>query len=650
MISSAGWSRLSQTAPLFREQEMAPPQKLLADIVADFAALRAAYGKAGLFDDATPGSAAAKLFGGGEDIGRFRRTFLLLDALIRQRVAWLVLDGGRVRHVAVFGGNNVGKSTIVNILAGRALADVSPEGGHTRHPQVFVHDPDRLFGRNPYAFQGFAAVTAGAATDTRCDCYIVSRLDHAVIPADIALWDTPDCDAVGSARYVGAVVETITAADVLIYVTSVEKYTVEQLVEWLFQLHDAGIPIVECLNKTARKDRAAVIQQQSEFVFPVMARLLGLPAPAPAIIALRNLMEGEESDLWGPEHPEAGRLREEVLSAVGKANRADAGHKALIYVLRYLDQGLDPVRMEIAATQHWAAAVNAAVEGFVASYERGYLTSDTVIEPISRLNVQILELLDPDIPGLKQTMAAIRWVTRWPARLILAIGRQVYSVIFNGNARNDAPLPPELKAYSEAHIQLLNTLGRRIDAERAAPRHHPFWDALAEEWQERLQDLSKNFGDRVALHMQRTEAEITAAARDIFETLRQRPATLKALQGIRVAANVGGALVGIFLPVKGGFVFDLLEEAVIAPTMMSAAEAATSTLAQNYVTGRRDAVVQKLKRDARDMAETLYAEPLRAIAQGAMAHAGALGVDAEILRRLPDNLRRLQAELTRGSR
>ncbi len=629
---------------------MNTPEQLLADIVADLAALRAAYGRYGLFGDIVAGSSAARLLGGGEDVGRFRRLFLMLDALVRHRVARLVADGGALRHVAVFGGNNVGKSTVVNILAEGAVAGVSPEGGYTRHPQVFAAPPTRLFGDNPYAFRGFTAVEARLMPDAGGDCYVVTRLDHAAMPADVALWDMPDCDAVGSARYAGAVVETVAAADVLVYVTSIEKYTVEQLVEWLFQLHDAGIPIVECLNKTARKDRATVVRRQKDFVFPTMARQLGLPAPEPRIVALRNMVEGEESDLWGPEHPEAGQLREEVLSALAKADHTAAGHRALTCVLRRLDDGLVPLRMEIAARQHWTEAVGVAVEGFVTSYQRGYLTSETVIEPISRLNLQILELLDPDIPGLKQTMAAIRWVTRWPARLILAIGRSVFSVLFNNGAGNDVPLPPELKAYSQAHVQLLNALGRRIEAERASPRHHPFWDALAEEWQAQLQDLTTKFGARIAAHMRRTEAEIKAAARDIVATLEQRPATLKALQGARVAANVGGALVGIFLPIKGSFVFDLIEEAVITPTMISAAEAATSTLAQRYVTGRRDEVVEKLKRDAHDIAETLYAEPLLTLAEGAMARAGALGVDREILERLPGNLRQLQAELARGRR
>src|ERR1700739_2755554 len=108
---------------------MARPQKLLADIVADFATLRAAYEKVGLLKDVVPGSSAWKLVGGGQDIDRFRREFLLLDRLVRNRVARLVVDGGAVRHVAVFGGNNVGKSTVVNILAKGVVASVSPEGG-----------------------------------------------------------------------------------------------------------------------------------------------------------------------------------------------------------------------------------------------------------------------------------------------------------------------------------------------------------------------------------------------------------------------------------------------------------------------------------------------------------------------------------------
>jgi len=40
----------------------------------------------------------------------------------------LVLDRHRPRRIAVFGGNNVGKSSVVNILAAASIAGMSPEG------------------------------------------------------------------------------------------------------------------------------------------------------------------------------------------------------------------------------------------------------------------------------------------------------------------------------------------------------------------------------------------------------------------------------------------------------------------------------------------------------------------------------------------
>ena len=175
------------------------------------------------------------------------------------------------------------------------------------------------------------------------------------------------------------------AADIVIYVTTVEKYTVRHIVEWLFDLHDAGIWIIECINKTPRRDRETVIRKQQNDVFPRMAEQLGLPPPAPGIIALGNMTEGEESDLWGPEHVEAEHLRHAVFSSVPNSEEATAGSRALAFILRRLDKGLEPVRMEIEARRQWTTAVTDAVDGFVASYERSYLTSATVIEPISRL-------------------------------------------------------------------------------------------------------------------------------------------------------------------------------------------------------------------------------------------------------------------------
>src|SRR6185437_3457767 len=235
--------------------------ELLAEIVSDLGVLRAAYSTAGLLDDIGPN--ANRLLEDG-DGPRFRREFLFVDAVVRHRVAWLALCCGALRHIAVFVGNNVGKSTVVNILAASPIAHTSPEGGHTVYAQAFVASELSLFGQNRYAFQGFVEAAPEAFVGPELAGFTKSRISSAALPQDVAIWDTPDCDAVGSSRYLAQVVEAVAAADVVVYVTSGERYAVEHLLEWVFLLHDA-------------------IDGQIKRIFPLMAERLGLPAPTPII-------------------------------------------------------------------------------------------------------------------------------------------------------------------------------------------------------------------------------------------------------------------------------------------------------------------------------------------------------------------------------
>ncbi|PPQ36232.1 GTPase [Rhodopila globiformis] len=615
-------------------------EALFSSIVADLETVRSACEQAGLPAESGPGSTAWTLLGGAEEADRFRREALMLGALMRLRVARLVFQRSGPRHLVVFGGNNVGKSTVVNILAAASVAGTSPEGGHTRHAEAFSMSEGPLFAWNPYAFAHFRQVPPAALENADFDCYAVAPIASDVLPPDVVLWDSPDCDAVGSIRYLAAVVEAVAAADVVVYVTSVEKYAVADLVEWVFDLSDAGIPILECVNKTSRKDRSLLVQRQAEDVFPAVARRTGLRQPDIPVVALRYMTEGEEPDLWGEDHPEATDLRDAALSRLAERHEVEEARAALRSVRRRLDHVLEPARREHAVRATWRAAVRDAVAGFVRTYEAEYLSGESVIEPFKQLNATLLEMLNPDIPIMAGAIRGLRAVQRIPTRLLQAAARG-FASLFNEADHADSKLAPELKAYAMAHRSLLASLFETIAAERRAYHHHPFWDRLSDEWDRRTVRLADDFSQATVLHMERTDAEIKAAAADVLRALQQRPNVLTLLKMARVSLDVSGLLVGFAIPGHGSVAHDLLQDVVIAPAMLGATGFAASSAVEGYVAQRRAEIIDKLRADAREMADTLYVQPLEQLGDAIMASIGALGIDQALLDRLPADLRRL---------
>jgi hypothetical protein len=221
----------------------------------------------------------------------------------------------------------------------------------------------------------------------------------------------------------------------------------------------------------------------------------------------------------------------------------------------------------------------------------------------------------------------------------------MFSLLPGDDEEQTNKLPPELKAYSDAHMFVLNKLGAMIDNSSKVPRRHPFWDALSAAWTEELRPLSEQFGERIQRHMAETDAEVKETAREIYQTLEQQPFLLNTLRSVRVTANVAGAMLGFVIPHGGGVALDLLEEAVLAPLLMTGVEAATAGAVESFVSDRRKRLVEKLRRDARHIAAELYRDPLLEIANMVMKKTGALGVDKETIERLPGTLKQLQTQL-----
>jgi hypothetical protein len=233
---------------------------------------------------------------------------------------------------------------------------------------------------------------------------------------------------------------------------------------------------------------------------------------------------------------------------------------------------------------------------------------------------------------------------RWPSRLILNVGRQVLAV-FNDGSGPEKQVSGEAKAYSIAHTELLSTLGGLIDRARTDHHYHPFWDAVAREWDDQVKTLTANFGATIQKHMQETDRRIQEAAADIFLSLKQRPNLLRVLTVAKVSSDVAGVVIGFHVPTHGHIVYDLLEDTLVVPLLLAGVETSTETAVASYVGKRRRALAEALRQQAHEIARRVYMRPLLAIGETALRAAGTMGIEDELLTRLPESLRQLSQTL-----
>jgi hypothetical protein len=126
--------------------------------------------------------------------------------------------------------------------------------------------------------------------------------------------------------------------------------------------------------------------------------------------------------------------------------------------------------------------------------------------------------------------------------------------------------------------------------------------------------------------------------------LRTRPNLLKTLQGARVFATVGGIMVSFAVPHGGSLVYELLEESFLIPLLAVGVDTAAQGAIAAFVKKCEMDLIAKLKQDAMMNALRLYGDAVNHVAELAKARAGTLGVDPDVLRRLPEELRQLAGE------
>jgi len=575
---------------------------------------------------------------GGADTDAFLSALTLARAALRLVAS--PAAAARPPQLAVIGPTQAGKSTVVNLLLGRAVAGVSPLAGFTVHPQAFHALPQPATPAPPVTLcddppaapsdgwlgavlPGWARVAAsGLRRDERPACACTAVAAPTAELAGSVTRDTPDFDSLAAHRYRAGLLEIGAAADAYVLVVSKEKYADQAVWNVVRLLEPLGRPLVVVLNKVS-DDAAAVLTRA---VGERLAEQAGGWGRVPVVV----LPFDPAIEARGAALPAVDALRDAVAAALRTPRgRHAAGVCALLR--RHWDDWTAPLRVEHAALDEWRACVEGRLAALLAAYERGYLEHPERYEDFRRATAELLVLLE--LPKVGRGIAAVRQGVTWLPRQLLARGRAWLE-------RNPRP-PTRARPASQAFLvdeldQLLS--GLQAEAQRRAvpsAADGPLWQALAHELTTTAEPLTTRLhADIDALTPVQARAVQTAANR-LYSALQERPAVLNSLRTARLALDLAGLVVAV----KTGGV--PLTELLWAPPMF----ALTSLLTEGALGTYMRHVAADLKRAQLDLVRTQLVD---AAVRPALHGLTAQLTDERLFGITPDELAAAAAALTRA--
>ncbi|MFP5213237.1 MAG: hypothetical protein ACLGPL_07645, partial [Acidobacteriota bacterium] len=243
--------------------------------------------------------------------------------------------------VVFIGGTGTGKSTIFNALCGANLSEAGVERPKTFGPMAYLHRHTHVEGGFPFPSMSLKRLASHAVqpSDRTGSTGRMLLLEHARSElAHLVLVDTPDVDSLETANR-DMVEDLYLLADVVVFVTSQEKYADDVPFRFLLRIHRDGKPCFTVLNKAANAGAADEVRASLEdqgisprqfFVLPFIGSHTGERLP------LTNEFMGFQSAFLRT-------LSKGGLQRVLREERGRAVRETALRVSRLLD-GLDAER------------------------------------------------------------------------------------------------------------------------------------------------------------------------------------------------------------------------------------------------------------------------------------------------------------------
>lgn len=488
---------------------------------------------------------------------------LYVVAQLRMRIRPALLPGWLARdpvHLAVFGGTNSGKSTVLNLLLGCAAAGMHATARFSQHPEAYRPDAlgDEWLTASPSRFAGYQyhrnrhpprqsddelAHEGYRPAFAVLDPAQVGVPVHTQPAASAVFWDAPDFSTEEAQTYLSAVLDVIALADVAVMTVTEESYADHRGVLVFRMVRDSGVTLHVVANKLPDSpELLSDITHKLHANWPDTTSSLPL-APLHRLPLVDGSTPDERlSNLLAT--PEAVALRQAMAHEVARGlhlkRQALAG--ATVFIQNRLEEVLRPLVTEVEMATAWERLVERLTrEELLQRYQREYLEGEWYGE-FNQTLVRLMDLLE--VPGIGPFLRLLSAAVRTPFRIATGVLRRLF-----GTGRAPSARLPEQKVLDQLIQHWLATL--RSEAQSlASAAAHPAWADVVRQLEkpEFSQQLTRSFESAYGAYRQGIDAEVKRHAEDIYSAIEQRPWLLNTLRGTNLAVDTAT----IFLVIKSG--------------------------------------------------------------------------------------------------
>jgi hypothetical protein len=539
-------------------------------------------------------------------------------AQLRMRVrpalapGWLAHDP---IHVAVFGGTNSGKSTVLNLLLGRAAAGMHATARFSQYPEAYCPGALGVRWRTqaPSRFRDYQCYRDSHPPRQSDDdlaqhgyrpAFAILDLDHLETPVlaqpttTAVFWDAPDFSTEEAQTYLGAVLDVVALADIVILTVTDESYADDRGMALLRMVQDTRVMLYVVANKLA--DSPDVLHDIGEkLVTDGRGIMVSLP------LVQGRTPEERLGHLMATS--EAAVLRQAVAREVrlGRQLKRQNLAGAVEFLQRRLGEVLRPLVVEVEMAHAWEYMVERITQHEILErYRSEYLDGERYGE-FNQTLVRLMDLLE--IPGVGPLLRLLSAAVRTPFRLARGALRRVL-----GGRRAQPTQPPEHEILEQLIQRWLTTL--RSEAQLlVSTASHPAWSDLIRRLDslERSRQLAHTFERAYDAYRQTVNEEIHRRAQEIYQAIAQRPWRLTILRGTNLIVDA----TSIALVIKsGGFNWS---DAVLGPLVAGLRHTLLEAGLDKYLQTQEDLLKRKQLEALQGVVAQHLARPVGALFIGA---------------------------------